>query len=165
MTRPSTQTLEEAIRHAGDGWLIDFFGPPREAMNDLGRLLAEVHRRGQERLGGNAPNLTESALVAEYNRSPLKVKGFFQILSGTRTPDMLLMAWRIIQGMEIKDIQLSYSLRESFRVRVILESPYGEPDAPYESQEIQDFTIFRHFGIMEISGRPVFDGFYALKVR
>ncbi len=165
MTRPSTQTLEEAIRHAGEGWLIDFFAPPAEAMNHLRRLLAEVHRRGQERLGANAPRLTEASLVAEYNRSPLKVKGFFQILGGVRTPDMLLMAWRIIQGMEIKDIQLSYSLRDNFRVRVLLESPFGETDAPYESQAVQDFTIFRHFGIMEISGRPVFDGFYAFKVK
>ncbi len=165
MTRPATQTLEEAIRHAGEGWLIDFPGPPAEALNRIGRLLAEVHRRGQERLGGNAPGLTEAALVAEYNRAPLKVKGFFQVLGGTPTPDMLLMAWRIIQGMQIKDIQLSYSLQENFRVRVILESPYGEVDAPYESELIQDFTLFRHFGIMEIGGRPAFDGFYALKIK
>lgn len=164
MTCPSTLTLEEAIRHSGEEWLIDFFAPPTEAMNHIRQLLAEVYRRGQERLGGNAPDLSEAAVVAEYNRSPLKVKGFFQVLTGTRTPEMLLMAWRIIQGMELKDIQLSYSLRTIFHVRVILESPYGETDAPYEYQSIQDFAIFRHFGIMEINGCPVFDGYYAFKV-
>jgi hypothetical protein len=165
MTSPTTHTLEEAIRDAGEGWLIDWFAPPAEAMDHIRRLLAEVCRRGQERLQGNAPDLTEAGLVAEYNRSPLKVKGFFQILGGSRTPDMLLMAWRVIQGMEIQNITLSYSLKQRFSVQVILKTPYGETDAPYESQDIQDFAIFRHFGIMEVSGTPVFDGFYALKIR
>ena len=94
-----------------------------------------------------------------YNRYPLKVKGFFQVLGGTRTPDMLLMAWRIIQEMEIKDIQMDYRRQDHFQIRVILESPYGEEDELYESTVIQDFALFRHVGIMEISGKPVFDGF------
>lgn len=74
------------------------------------------------------------------------------------------MVWRIIQGMEVKDIQLSYCKRKHFDVRVTLESPYGGEDPPYVSSSIQDFSLFRHIGILE-SGGPIFDGFYALKVR
>ncbi len=165
MTLPTTKTLEEAIRHAGEGWLIDWFAPPEQAIAFLRQRLDEVTRRAQERLGGNAPDVSEAALVDLYNKYPLKVKGFFQVLGGTRTPDMLLMAWRIIQGMEIKNIQMDYHRQHHFQMRVILESSYGEEDELYESSVIQDFTAFRHIGIMEISGKPVFDGFYPLKVK
>jgi hypothetical protein len=161
----TTKSLEEAIRHAGEGWLIDSFGSPDKAVTHIRERLEEVTRHARDRLKGNAPDLSEKDLVELYNRYPAKVKGFFQVLGGTRTPEMLLMAWRIIQGMEIKDIKLDYRRQEHFGVRVTLESPYGERDETYESSAIQDFALFRHIGIMEISGKPVFDGFYALKIK
>lgn len=165
MTLPKTTSLEEAIRDAGEGWLIDWFEPRDQAIAYLRQRLDGVTRRAHERLGGNAPDLSEAALVDLYNRFPQKVKGFFQVLGGTRTADMLLMAWRIIQGMEIKDIQMGYHRQDHFVIRVILESPYGKEDELYESSAIQDFTLFRHIGTMEISGKPVFDGFYPLKIK
>jgi len=165
MTLPATKNLEEAIRDAGEGWLIDWFAPPDEAIAFLRKRLEEVTHRAVERLGGNAPDLSEATLVILYNKHPLKVKGFFQVLGGTRTPDMLLMAWRIIQGMEIKTIQMEYRRQDRFNMKVMLESPYGEVDELYESSTIQDFALFRHIGIMEISNKPVFDGFYPLKVK
>jgi hypothetical protein len=158
-------TLEEAIRDSGEGWLIDGFSPPAEAMDHLRRQLDEVNCRAQERLGGNAPHLTESSLLAEYKRNPLKVKGFFQALGGSRSPDMLLMAWRIIQGMGVKELHIAYRLQEAFEARVVLESPHGEEDPPYISSDIRDFALFRHIGILQISGRPVFDGFYPLRLK
>jgi hypothetical protein len=78
---------------------------------------------------------------------------------------MLLMVWRIIQGMEVREIQVNYQRQQSFEVRVVLESPYGEVDHPYISRNIHDFALFRHIGILEIGGAPVFDGFYTLRVR
>jgi hypothetical protein len=157
-------TLEEAIRQSGEGWLIDWFAPKEQAMDHLRRTLDLVHQRARERLGGNAPDLSEEAVVAEYGRNPQRVRGFFQALGGTRTPEMLLMVWRIIQGMEIKTVQLSYQRQQAFDVRVVLESPYGDEDEDYRSTNIHDFALFRHVGTHEISGRPVFEGFYALKV-
>jgi hypothetical protein len=163
MAAPVPSTLEDAIRHAGEGWLIDWFAPPERAMDHLREMLHQVGERARERFGNNAPNFSEEALVAEYRRSPSRVRAFFEALGGTRTPDMLVMAWRIIQGMEIKEIGVSYRRREAVTLRVVLQSPYGEEDAPYESSNIHDFALLRHVGVHEVSGRPVFDGFYALK--
>lgn len=165
MSAPPPATLEEAIRHAGEGWLIDSFAPPEAAMPHILQTLDAVQQEAQRRLGGDAPHFSEAALVQEYHRNPLRVRAFLQALGGTRTPGMLLMVWRIIQGMEVKEIQMGYERQQSFEVRVILESPYGEQDEPYVSGNIHDFALFRHIGIMEIGGAPVFDGFYALKVR
>jgi hypothetical protein len=161
----ATTNLEEAIRHSGEGWLIDWFSPKENAISHLRETIAAVNERARMRLGGNAPDLSESALVSLYNRFPSKVKGFFQVLGGTRSPEMLLMAWRIIQGMEVKEVSVAYHRQRDFLLRVVLESPYGDPEETYESDKIQDFALFRHIGIMEISALPVFDGFYALNLK
>jgi len=159
----NTNTLEEAIRDAGEGWLIDMFAPPEQAIPHIRRTLADVDALARHRLGGNALDLSEQSLIAHYNRYPLKVKGFFQVLGGTRSTAILLMAWRIIQGMEIKRVQLNYQRQEAFALQVTLQSPYGDGDEVYQSDKIQDFAVFRHIGTMEVSNRPVFDGFYALR--
>jgi len=33
MSSPSPSSLEEAIRDAGESWIIDWFSPPSEALN------------------------------------------------------------------------------------------------------------------------------------
>jgi hypothetical protein len=165
MSTSSPSTLEEAIRHSGEGWLIDWFMPREGAIPRISQMLEAVHREARDRLGSEAPDISAAALVQEYRRSPQQVRGFFQALGGTRTPQMLLMVWRIIQGMEVRDVRLSYRRQEVFELEVILESPYGGEDPPYRSSNIQDFALFRHIGILEVGGSPVFDGFYALKIK
>ncbi len=164
MSTVQPSTLETAIRRSGEDWLIDWLGPKDEAIDHLRGTLDAVNRLAHERLGASAPNLSEDAILAEYNRHPQQVRGFFQALGATRTPDMLLMAWRVIQGAAIKSVDLSYRRQKSFEVRVVLESPYGGNDETYASTHVQDFALFRHIGVLEIDGRPVFDGFYALKL-
>jgi hypothetical protein len=161
----SPSTLEEAIRQSGEGWLLDWFPPQETAMGRIRRAIDAVNDLAKQRLAGNAPDVSETSLIGEYQRNPQRVRGFFQAMGRSRTPEMLLMVWRIMQGMEIKDVQIAYRRREEFRATVVLESPYGEEDAPYTSTDINDFTLFRHIGVLEVSGRPVFDGFYALSMR
>ena len=165
MSPPLASTLEEAIRYCGEGWLIDATLNPDSGIGHFRQLLGKVQNLADERLGQNALNLSEATLVAEYRRNPQKVRGFFQALGLSSTPEMLLMVWRILQGMDIKTVELQYARQDSFRLGVILESPYGEEDAPYSSDNISDFALFRHIGILEIGDQPVFDGFYALTVR
>lgn len=165
MSTLEAHSLEEAIRQAGEGWLIDLYTPRADAVSHLLRTLEAVGALARERLGGDAPDFSERVIVAEFQRRPAQVRGFFQVLGGGRTPEMLLMVWRVIQGMEIKSIQLAYEHRQSFEVTVILESRYGGEDAPYRSTNINDFALLRHIGVLEVSGRPVFDGFYPLRVK
>ena len=157
--------LEDAIRQSGEDWLLDWPAPPERAIEHISRTLDDINRRARARLGENAPDLSPESIVAEFQRHPQGVRGFFQALGGTRTPDMLLMVWQIIQGIEIKDIQLSYMRQQEFSLRVTLESPYGGENEIYETSKIQDFALLRHVGILEIDGKPVFDGYYPLKVR
>ena len=161
----SPSTLEETIRQSGEGWLLDSFPQQENEMERIRRTLDAVSRLAKNRLGGAAPDISERAIIEEFRRNPHRVRGFFQALGGTRTPEMLLMVWRIMQGMEIKNLQVSYRRQQEFAMTVVLESPYGVEDDHYTSNNINDFTLFRHIGVLEISGRPVLDGFYALRVR
>ena len=162
-SRPSA--LEQTIRQSGEGWLIDGFAPPEKAMDHLRQTLASIDRRARELLNGNAPDFSEAALAKEFAVHPQQVRAFFQALGRSRTPDMLLMVWRVLQGMEIHRIELGYVRQHEFRLQVELESPYGDAPETYTSNKVQDFALLRHIGVHEIGGRPVFDGFYALKVR
>lgn len=157
--------LESVIREAGEGWLLDKFSPPSQAMPSMIRTLDQVQLVARERFGGNAPTISASSIVAEYNRNPLKIRAFLQALTGTRTPEMLLMAWRILQGMQITSVELKYTLEQCFHLEIRLRSPYGQEDPPYVTHSIFDFPLLRHLGSMELGGRPVFDGFYPLKLR
>jgi hypothetical protein len=164
MSRATPPGLEETIRRSGEEWLIDWSVSPSEAMAHIRQALAAVDRQAKERLGGNAPELSEASLVHEYQKSPQRVRGFFQALGTTRTPEMLLMAWRVIQGMEIKRVELDYLRGQSFRAQVVLESPYGGGEETYRTEDINDFGLLRHFGILTIDGRPVFEGFYPMRL-
>ncbi len=164
MNSSRSANLEETIRRSGEGWLIDWHDPKSEALDHVRRVLGDVDQRAKDRLGGDAPDLSEQALLAEYERNPMRVKAYFQAVGSSCTPDMLLMAWRIIQGMEIKSVNVTYHRRSPSEMRVILES-HGEEDAPYISSNMKDFKIFRHIGILNVGDMPILDGFYPLRLK
>src|SRR5271157_3284139 len=70
MSSPTPSSLEEAIRDAGEGWIIDWFDPPSDAINHLRRTLEEINRLGRQRLGSGSPSLSEATLVSEHGRNP-----------------------------------------------------------------------------------------------
>ena len=165
MNTTAPANLEEVIRLCGEGWLLDSFAPPGAAIKHHRETLAQIRDLAVARLGAEAPGISEETLVTEYQRNPLRVQALLQALGGTRTPEMLLMVWRLIEGMEIKEIEVAFHRQESFSARVVLQSPCGGDDETYSTSNIHDFALFRHIGAFEVAGRPVFDGFYALKAQ
>lgn len=157
-------SLEEAFRAAKEDWLIDAFAPPAAAIEHHRNVLAEVQAAAVARFGAAAPDFSETALVDEYRRNPAKLKAFFQALGGRRSPEMLLMVWRILQGMRIERVHFDYA-RGSFGLEVSLNSPHGDRPETYTSTEAGDFALLRQFGVARVDDKPVFDGFYPLRVR
>jgi hypothetical protein len=165
MSQIPTDPFEQMIRASGQGWLIDWHAPKEQALPRLRQILAEVNAKARIRLGGNAPNLTPEALIAEYRRNPHKVNAFLQVIGSVATPDILVMVWRIIQGMNIAELTLHYLSEQSFNMTVRLSSPYdGGGEETYESQDIDDAVILRHLSVMKMDEKPVFDGFYPLQL-
>lgn len=163
MSTATVDPLEELIRNAGEGWLIDWYAPREAALPHLRGVLLAADGAARGRFGAQAPALTPESLIEAYSDNPHKVRAFLQILGSVASPDILVMAWRILQGAEIAAIHLQYHASGPFHLSVRLNSP-DAPPAPeeYESNDIDDAVVLRHLGTMKVGNDGVFDGLYAL---
>ncbi|HZK81679.1 MAG TPA: hypothetical protein VFC46_11440 [Humisphaera sp.] len=150
------------IRDAGEGWLIDWYGPKAEALPKLLKLLANADLLARKRFGASAPRLTPQDLIAEFKRNPHKIRALLQVLDSL-SPDMLVMVWRVLQGMGVASIRMEYDAEQRFSLNVRLSSEDGGAEE-YSSTEIDDAVVLRHLGIVKMNGQPLFDGFYALNL-
>lgn len=158
-------SFEQLLRSNGLAWMIDAF--PGAKMLDallllLGRTGDEFHRRFDQ----PAP-FAPDRLAAEAKRNPHKVKAFLQALGVSNSPEMLVMVWRILQGLTIRQVSMEYREQEQFALDAWLAPPGPSDNAieHYRSTDINDATLVRHFGVASINGKPLFEGFYPLRVR
>src|SRR5262245_40575037 len=99
MNSMSSGVLEDLLKANDLKWVIDWFVPPGRAIPALTRLLDEATTESLKRFGDSGPKFTEDALLKESRQNPHKVRAFLQALAATRQPHMLVMVWRILQGM------------------------------------------------------------------
>jgi hypothetical protein len=171
MTSVANDHLEDLIRACGEGWLIDQFDPPEKALPHFHAILLGADVESRKRFGAGGPRFTPSALEDEHKRNPYKVRGFLQALGSVETPAMLVLIWRILQGLQIASISMVYDADRmkndptgAFQLSIRLFAPdaasYPED---YTSTRVYDVAILRHLGIIEHEGRGVIDGFVALR--
>jgi hypothetical protein len=161
MTADGPQTIEELVRSSGEQWLLDWYAPKEQAVPRLLALLQSADQRLQERMPAAGCRLDEQTLLSEFRKSPHKVRAFLQAAGETDSADMLLLAWRLLQGAEIVDVKLNYRLKETFSMRVVIRMA-DDPEEHYESHDIDDAAVLRHLGILKMGNLPVFDGFFSL---
>jgi hypothetical protein len=166
MSPQSPALLEYLLRDNGLGWMIDKYAPPDRVIPALLQQLDRVATEYRARIGVAVP-FTPEALQAEAEQNPHKVRAFLQALGTSRSAEMLVMVWRILQGLSIRNVVMNYLEREAFSLLVMLAQPGDVQEIleEYRSQDINDAALVRHFGITTISGRPLFDGFYPLRVK
>jgi hypothetical protein len=166
MTPQSPAVLERLLRANNLGWMIDMFAPKDRAipflLEQLDGVMAEYRHRIQV-----AVELTPEALTAEAEKSPHKIRAFLQAMAATRSRAMLVMVWRILQGLSIRHVDMRYGEQDTFHLVVVLARPGTDQDdfEKYESDDINDAALVRHFGITTVDGRPLFEGFFPLRQR
>lgn len=169
MTAEPSAVLENLLEVHHLGWVIGMY-QPKDKDSTLRSLLEQLKATNDEfhrRLRFNI-SFTPEALLAESERNPHKVRAFLQALVETRNPQMLVMVWRILQGLRIHQVEMMYREQQQFRLVVVLVRPVvlpndqAEHDEPYTSEDIQDAALVRHFGITTVNDKPVFDGFFPL---
>jgi hypothetical protein len=131
-------------------------------LNNLLEQLDAVSTECRRRVRVDIP-FTPEALTAEAAKNPHKVRAFLQALVTTRTVEMLVMVWRILQGLTIQQVDMKYREEQEFDLVVILADAVGGEDDPYRSRDINDAALVRHFGITTINGKPLFQGFFSLR--
>ena len=164
MSSESPAVLERLLRGNSLGWMIDMFDPRDQAIPHLIDQLNRVAEEYRSLIGVNVP-FTPQALEAEAQRNPHRVRAFLQAMGITRSANMLVMVWRILQGLSIRELVMNYREQESFNLRVVLARTAEEHDQleEYRSSDINDAALVRHFGITTVDGRPLFDGFFPVR--
>ena len=166
MTPESAAILERLLRDNDLGWMIDMYAPREKAipflLEQLSRLTTEFRNRFRHEV-----SFAPETLRAEAERNPHKIRAFLQALGVGGNPDMLLMVWRILQGLSVREVSLSYRERDAFSLSVTLACPGEGQDQveTYNTSDIHDATLLRNFGISTVDGRPLFDGFFPLRKR
>ncbi len=161
MTPESPVVLERLLRDNELGWIIDMYAPRERAvtvlLEQLERLAAEFRTRFRYN-----ESFAPETLKAEAERNPHKIRAFLQALGVSRDPEMLLMVWRILQGLTIREVVMNYREQETFSLSVTLARPGDEHDEleKYRTSDINDAALIRHFGITTVDRRPLFDGFF-----
>ena len=163
MTPASPAILEQLIRENDLGWMIDMYAPPDPAVpfliTQLTGLTAEFRNRFRYDVSF-APNN-----FAQRQRATRIKSGPSSRLAASGSMDMLLMVWRILQGLSIRDVKMNYVEQKAFKLVVTLAGP-GQDQTDletYSSEDINDAALLRHFGITTVDGRPLFDGFFPLR--
>jgi hypothetical protein len=164
MTPESPAILERLLRDNDLGWMIDMYAPRERAVPFLLEQLARLTAEFRSRFGYEVSFAPET-LRAEVERNPHKIRAFLQALGVSGNPDMLLMVWRILQGLSIREVAMTYREQEAFSFSVTLARPGEEHDEleRYHTDDINDAALLRHFGITTVGRRPLFDGFFPLR--
>ncbi len=168
MNSPSTNQFENLLRECGMNWILVDADDQDAMLVSLAEKLADVDGEIRLRFGNEIPGLSIQALVDSYAISPSRVKAILQVLPNTSL-EMLVMAWRLAGGMEIKRLSVEYDSKGSFCLKIELYSQYigshwsGEPEV-YESNEVFDFEVLRHFGFSLLNDSPHLDGIWPLRV-
>ena len=111
-------------------------------------------------LGESAPSL--DALLGLVDSNPFKLDAFLEALVSLENPEIIAAAWRIIQGMQVDSLGMRFEHARSFSMSVSLKSPYGETET-YASDDIDDMNFIRHLMKSKSGGRPIINGFVALR--
>ena len=157
----SPAILERLLRDNDLGWMIDMYAPRERAvpflLERLDRLTAEFRARFRYE-----ESFSPETLSAEAERNPHKIRAFLQSLGVSGNTDMLLMVWRILQGLSIREVVMNYRELEAFSLSVTLaRSGDGQDELEtYSTHDINDAAFLRNFGITTVDGRPLFDGFF-----
>ena len=122
MSQQSATVLERLLRGNDLGWMIDLYTPKDLAIPFLLELLDKVTAEYRHRIGVEVP-FTPEALTAEAERNPHKVRAFLQTLTATQSLEMLVMVWRILQGLSIRQVGMKYQELEVFSLFVVLRVP------------------------------------------
>src|ERR1700722_17405012 len=164
MNPESPAILEDLLRREGLGWMIDMFLDRSRAIPHLLKQLDRVAEEYRNLIRDNVP-FTPEALKAEAERNPHKVRAFLQAMGTVHSANMLVMVWRILQGLNIREVTMGYHEQKSFSLIVILARPGGEHDEleEHRSSDINDSSLVGHFGITTIDGLPLFDGFFPMR--
>lgn len=151
-----TRTLRQLFDAAGVGWALRE-GADAEAerfLQEMQAVEAEYARRLSEPM--SSPLLDQ--LVEEREALTPLIQAF---ASPTSVP-IRVMIYCILKGAEILRVRYDYERKHRSHLAIDIELPGGQT-LSFESEDLWDTEVLRHFGMAKRGGRPILDGYYAFR--
>jgi len=155
--------INELLQARNFDWAIKAFHPSDQAARHFAEHLDALQLFMKQRtLGECVPTIASLQSLGKTNS--YKPDAFLEALVSLRTSELIAAAWRIIQGMQVEQIEMQFEYGKSFALRISLLSPYGENE-DYSTSDIDDMNFLRHLIKSNSDNRPIINGFFALRHR
>jgi hypothetical protein len=153
-TKPSD--VADAFEKTGAGWILQD-AHKEQILTKVARDVDEFIAACQQKF-----NVTPEPFKL-LNENPAKGTGFFQAFTGPpHSIDMRLLIWDLLMGAEIMSVEFSYKKDAEPTLTVETKTAYGE-EHQFHSNNLWDFRIFRHIGLLGVGNQVILDGYYGLR--
>lgn len=158
--------LEELVRDCQMGQLIDWY-----SLETIKEVLEQTAGEAKRRYANDAFGFSSRELRDKFDRFSDDVRAFFQAFAATFEPALLVMAWEMIQGIEIETLEVSFKHKCHFSMQVKLRRDgtihpdWDEHADTFESENIFDLRLVRHFVPFRVKQGPLIASFHSLFLR
>jgi hypothetical protein len=148
--------LASLLQGAGVGWVLH--EGQDERTHKILAEIEEVDRYYQEAFGQKlVPSLWEQMSAHSGNLKPL-----IQSFASPMTPPIRTMIYCVLSGASVRSVRYDYEAQRKSTLSVAVRLPSGK-EHMFESDELWDAEVLRHFGFFKKGGRPIIDGYYAFR--
>jgi hypothetical protein len=158
---PSADQLALLFETADVGWVFDKSTSGEEPAATAARMLQEmalVDRVLASKIGALHPKPLVDAIFSDSAR----LRPLIQAFASPVTAEMRAMIYCVLDGAEVVSIHLGYERKMRSGLRIVIEYESGL-QAEFNSDDVWDFEVLRHFGTMKLWALPVVDGYYAFR--
>jgi hypothetical protein len=153
--------LEELVRSVEMGWRLDLFGSAEQRILYLQRRLDEGDKAARARFPDGSVRITLDNVASFAHQSPVRARAFVEQLFDDGSTEMLVMVWRVLTGAQIGTVHLDLEQASRFHLQITLGPDRQGATETYDSDDISDLHLLRHFGISKLNGQlPLLLGFY-----
>jgi hypothetical protein len=157
MKKEEMDRLVQACEAAGVGWL---FKDDREGrIAQLVQDIEAVQRHHEQKLSLRM----QPSLLEQLEADAPSFKPLIQAFASPMTPEMRTMIYCVLKGAAVERVSYDYTAQSRSLLQVELELPSSGQRVSFQSDEVWDYEVLRHFGTAKKGGRPLIDGYWAFR--
>ncbi len=151
-----TRALRQLFDTAGVGWALreGVETEARRYVQEIQAVEAEYERLLSEPM---ASPLLDQLVEESEALTPL-----IQAFASPTSASIRVMIYCILKGAEIRRVRYDYELERHSQLTIDIELSDART-LRFESEDLWDAEVLRHFGMTKRGGRPILEGYYAFR--
>lgn len=151
-----TRALRQLFDTAGVGWALreGADAEARRYLQEIQAVEAEYERLLSEPMS--------SPLLEQLVEEGEALTPLIQAFASTTSASIRVMIYCILKGAEIRRVLYDYELERRSQLIIDIELSDNRT-LRFESEDLWDAEVLRHFGMTKRGGRPILEGYYAFR--